>query len=904
MSCAGDDVAAVMKELEKVFGDMYGSYLDRLKMLRMTAAPTFRCHVQNVKALASKLPDVSARELLAAFYETLDDQAFKEKVINTLPKTIDKAIENAVELLQAGTVYLHMYNPVYTSMQETSIPVSNGSTVAGLMSPYKIPNSTQFEAMEPQTVFRSMRMTDLDTTPIPLSQSFYTAQPSKIPVPSQMKKKEETPTMAMEVKKRFDRKSGKPSQAKPRGSCFKCGQPGHFRKDCPLNNNDALVLDVVSTGNSTNGGQEPGLPPLPSHGNGSLVAMIQLNGRLTRCLIDTGAGVSIVSQELIDLVGAKVEPVMVRINSANLTRLHIVGKAVLNCVLSPREKYSLHVYVSSNLMYRSIIGRKDLATWKAKLDLCSNTLTTRRSVLTLYIDMPIPYAKQSDGVREVLSTDEPTAVKSVWKEADPFAEVLHSKIDCCVIESTVPKKDPHRERKCFSFGDKSDNEKMHEFMLEYLERGKYESLFVNKLEQPGKITGMECSIDLVKDGEKLLVSQQPYRTGIKEKKIIDEAVDDMLKKGIISESNSSYASPVVLIPKPDGEVRFCVNYKKLNNLTRPLVYPFPHVDDIYSALQHASVFSILDCAAGYHQIPVREEDRWLTAFTTHRGVYEFNVMPFGLKNAPALFQKDDIIIFSNDVESHITHLDKILQILFKNNVQLNRKKSKFFRTSVKFLGHIINNGSISIDPDRINSIINLPQPTNVNQLQKLLGILNYNRKFIINFASIAAPLHRLLNKDTRWEWSEECKNAVKTIVDRMKDSGILKIPDLNKEFVLETDASGVGIGGALFQNGMLVSAYSRKLTAAEKNYHSGELECLSLVDSVKHFRHILGSAFFTAVTDNQALKVLNDKSPKNARILRWSMFLQGFNYVIRYRAGKHNDFADGLSRLPVDRDEL
>lgn len=331
-------------------------------------------------------------------------------------------------------------------------------------------------------------------------------------------------------------------------------------------------------------------------------------------------------------------------------------------------------------------------------------------------------------------------------------------------------------------------------------------------------------------------------------------VDEMERLGVIRKSTSAWSSPVVLIPKKDGSYRFCVDYHKLNGVTKKDVYPLRRIDDIFDTLSGAKFFSTIDLAAGYWQIGLDPSTSAKSAFVTHRRLHEFVRMPFGMCNAPATFQRlmevvlagllwkncfvyiDDVLVCSATFEEHLTHLEEVLSRLRQVGLRLKAKKCLFLRKEVSYLGHVVTRQGIKPDPAKTDKIRGYPAPTDVSQVRQFLGLASYYRRFVPEFAMIASPLHLLLKKDTAFDWTPECADAFVGLKAALIHAPVLAYPQFDSQhpFILETDASTKGLGAVLTQQQRdqkvhPIAFASRSLTAAETNYAITELETLGLV---------------------------------------------------------------------------
>ena len=321
---------------------------------------------------------------------------------------------------------------------------------------------------------------------------------------------------------------------------------------------------------------------------------------------------------------------------------------------------------------------------------------------------------------------------------------------------------------------------------------------------------------------------------------------DMKEQGVIRPSQSPWVCPVVLVPKKDGQLCFCVDYRRLNSITKKDVYPLPRIDEILDALGKTSYFSSLDLASGYWQVELDPESQNKSAFTTHRGLFEFTRMPFGLCNAPATFQRlmtqiladlewgicfvylNDILVASQTFEEHLKHLESIFKRLRKVVLHLKPRKCLLLRDEVPYLGHIVTRAGIKPDPAKIEQVKTYPVPCDVTKVRQFLGLASYYRKFIPGFAAIARPLHMLTKKDVKFDWNLACSDAFQTLKEKLISAPVLSYPKFGPdvEFILETDASANGLGAILSQIKMAI--FTQLLMLQEVINMSKIMEFLSL----------------------------------------------------------------------------
>lgn len=458
---------------------------------------------------------------------------------------------------------------------------------------------------------------------------------------------------------------------------------------------------------------------------------------------------------------------------------------------------------------------------------------------------------------------------------------------------------------------------------------KYPSVFAND-DDPPRVTPYYYHTIKLQSTPK---PRKPYQIPVCFHDKVNTEIKIMEDHGLIRPSRSAFQSPLVPVVKKDGKIRLCVDFRNLNQHIINDSYPLPNINGILHDLGRGKLFSCLDLKQGYHQIPLSEESKEWTAFVAPSGLYEHNVLPMGLKDSPAAFCRiinqvlvglasqdthvymDDIIIQGTDMENHVENLEKVLIKLREAKLRINLKKCHFFQTSVKYLGHIVSKEGLKPQPSKVEAINKIPSPSTVKELQSFLGMTNFYRKFIANYADIAAPLNKLIkgmvnkkgNKN-KIPWNHEAEVAFVTLKKVLAEEVTLTFPNLGKPFFLTTDASNIAIGGVLQQkdednNLRPLTFFSRKLNKAEINYSTIEKEALSIVYGLKINRTlVLGYPVFV-LTDHKPLKWLMTTSNANSRITRWQLQVAEFDIKIDYIPGKSNYIADCLSRLRHQDDD-
>ena len=433
---------------------------------------------------------------------------------------------------------------------------------------------------------------------------------------------------------------------------------------------------------------------------------------------------------------------------------------------------------------------------------------------------------------------------------------------------------------------------------------------------PSKTNLIEHDVDV---GDSAPIKQHPYRVSPMKKELLDKEVQYMLENDIIEESQSNRSSPCILVLKHDGGFRFCTDFRKVNDKTKSDSFPIPRIADCIDQIGNAKFVSTFDMLKGYWQVPLTQRAREISAFVTPSGLYQYKVMPFGMKNAPATFQRmvnklvrdidgcegyiDDVVIFSDNWSDHIRQIKRFFQIMREAKLTINLMKSEFGKATVKYLGHIVGQGQVRPLDAKIQTIVIYPIPTSRKELARFLGMAGYYRNFCLNFSDIAAPLTNLLSKKVKFVWTDDCQMAFDKVKLLLQKSPVLKSPDYEKPFKLIIDSSDVGTGSVLVQEASdgldhPVRYFSKKFLKYQKNYSVVEKETLGLVLALEHFDVYLGSTPFKikVYTDHNPLTFLKTMKNKNQRLVRWSLALQEYNLEIQHIPGSENVVADALSR--------
>ncbi|KAG8503329.1 hypothetical protein CXB51_001292 [Gossypium anomalum] len=382
------------------------------------------------------------------------------------------------------------------------------------------------------------------------------------------------------------------------------------------------------------------------------------------------------------------------------------------------------------------------------------------------------------------------------------------------------------------------------------------------------------------------VSIVPYRMAPKELVALKAQIQELLDRGFIRPSVSPWGALVLFVKKKDGTMRMCIDYRQLNKLTIKNKYPLQRIDDFFDQLRGASVFSKIDLRSGYHQLRVKEADIHKTAFRTRYGYYEFLVMPFGLTNAPTAFM--DL-------------MNRVFQPFLDREKELYAKFSKceFWLRDVIFLGHVVSAEGIKVDPRKIEAILEWKPHRTVSEIRSFLGLAGYYKRFVEGFSVIAAPLTKFIWKRVPFVWTEKQQEAFEKLKKVLTEAPVLIQPESGKDFTVYSDASHVGLGCVLMQEGKVVAYASRQLKPHEENYPTHDLELAAVIFALKIWRHYLYGERCIIYTDHKSLNYLLTQKELNIRQRRWIELLKDYDCSIEYHPGKANVVADALSRRAV-----
>lgn len=728
--------------------------------------------------------------------------------------------------------------------------------------------------------------------------------------------------------------------------CFLCHNKGHKSFNCP-NKVSKPVNNVVNTNNSS---------------DCNILTNIEIMGKQVQAIVDTAASLNVCDSDVYKMLG---EPKL-EIDSTTLTG---IGKVIItpigyftcNITLDAYKIYS-KIYVVEEMNSNFILGNEVLNKFNFNIDEQGiHILGVRNAKTVSYLQVTpqksvqfksdsIP--KQKQGYQHMFSlfqvnrseinkSETNSEVKSnasltETNQVIPFpcknstqTTLLneHSKYTPIRIikvnkgEQTVV--DSNKENQNSSFANLPNfNEDEPDIGLIENDAVKQELLDLVKNYKPNKVKDTNLSMNIILTDEAPIYVRS-RRMSQMEQQIVENQIQSWLKDGIIKESDSDFACPIVLTRKRTNEYRICLDFRQLNKKIVKFCFPLPLIEDVVDKLQNAKVFTSLDLRNGFFHVKIDPKSTKYTAFNTPTGHYEFLRVPFGLCISSAVFQRyintvfkdllrdgtlliyvDDLIIPSQTEEEGLAKLKKVLQVASEYGLEINFKKCQLLKHRIEFLGYVIEKGTVSPSPSKTLALQNFPEPRTEKQVQSFLGLAGYFRKFVKDFATISKPLSDILRDNVKFKFGPEQREAFNKLKQALSRNPVLHIFKQGQELELHTDASSQGFGAVLLQkdeeNTLHPIHYmSKKTNPQQEKYGSYELEALAIVEAVKKFRNYLIGTKFKIVTDCAAFQKTLSKKDLTPKIARWALMLEEFEYEIVHRPGKKMPHVDALSRNPV-----
>ena len=647
--------------------------------------------------------------------------------------------------------------------------------------------------------------------------------------------------------------------------------------------------------------------------NDTGVVLLSVDGQVSdipvRFLIDSGASECFISQSVVEANGLLVRksPERLKVHLADGSARSSNQCVKQACVNFGEHAEFLDFHVMKLPKYDAILGKSWLDRWNPEIDWKKNTVTIKIGRRTVVLN-----GVQDSEKREELSSVFKSGIDIQEVSAQCMRRLAQREPVYLAVVRSVEKDDDQT----VEINDDKTKTPYPKEVQKILKE--YADVFPKDL--PAGLPpqrDVDHRIELIPGAEP--PHKAPYRMSPQGLDELKKQLKDLTEKGYIQPSISPFGAPVLFVPKKDGSIRMCVDYRALNKVTIHNRYPLPRIDELLDRLRGAKFFTKIDLRSGYHQIRVHPDDVQKTAFRTRYGHFEFLVLPFGLTNAPATFMHlmhsifrehldsfmviflDDILIYSQNLDDHMKHVKMALQILRKHQLYAKPSKCSFFQHSVEYLGHIVSSNGVEPDPAKIKAIHEWKIPTNVKEIRSFLGLAGYYRRFIQDFAKIAAPLTDLTRKNIPYRWSLREGEAFNKLKELMTQAPVLQLADPNLEYKVTCDASDFAVGAVLSQeheDGEHPIAFeSRKMNPAEGNYPTHERELLAVIHALRTWRHYLQGSKFTILTDHHSLKYFMTQPNLSKRQARWLDFLAEFDYEIVHKPGKSNVVADALSRV-------
>lgn len=672
--------------------------------------------------------------------------------------------------------------------------------------------------------------------------------------------------------------SKKPKAAKKQKivTCYNCRTVGHYASECPK--------PAVNVTNANKDKKSSYLPTVNVITVPRRYIMMDINEQPTRILVDTGASTSVLPSK--SFKPSKIYPTKRKVGTqADGTHLVFEGELTANICLNNLQEQ--HDFLIGSVA-EPVLGEDCINKWNA------NIITGTRQII-LYPgtkkELIIPYILEDEAKPRASGID-----WSIWKEqVDEYFGKEYLRFNLVLAEDLVD--DPVHEEVII----KTDFDEWVDANYSHVFEG---------IGQTSEV------IHRIETENERPINEPPRRFPIGRKDKARENIQEMLTLDIIEPSHSEWHFPLVPVPKPNGDVRLAVDYRRLNAITKKDAYPMPRLDAALHKLKGSKIKSKMDLKKGYYQINLAEEDRPKTAFSFEGELYQFKRLPFGLCTAPQTFNRlmtkifktvkcvafffDDLVVISDSEEQHKKDLSLVFDLLSKYNLRVNREKSSFGQDEIVFLGHLIKQDEVRPRAAKVEAVANWPIPDCYKTLHAFLGLTNFYRNLMPQYSIIARPLYRI-QKD-KWIWEERHQQAFDSLKKLMTSDPVVTLPDLDKEFIVKTDACMTGVGGVLLQEidgqRKVIEYFSKAFTDTQMNYPVIEQEATGLLWALEHWDYYLIARPFTLETDHRPLQWLQSKKEVKGKLGRMALRLQEYKLMkVVHIPGTANTDADALSRI-------
>ena len=956
----------LINKLKQRYGslDQIESFRVQLKARRRKPGESLSSLMQDIRrlfALAFPNPsgymgDITAKD---AFIDALEDRELMIRVLEREPKNLDEAfkITERMELYSKRTDNSEKtnYEQKTKGMNKVRVATANeDSTIQIIMDTQKAMQQQMSSMME---MIRQQK------------EQFEQAQQI------QLKQIQQMSTIKSDSDKGKDSSynDSKPAERKP-PTCYCCGKQGHKSPVCPDKGIKQYVYNsrnrFYNQSKKDESDDKNSKPTEVRKIGRTLYIELGITGKKCQCLVDTGCEINLIPRRFLEEV--EIQPSARTLQAANGTEIGVLGEVELEVDIGERRIPTK--FIVTDQVSEILIGIEWLQEHKCNINFAKSIIdihgksipllkkvtrnTCNRIILQEDVEIPaetemnvygkIVYSDLSKSGRGPRITNPrecipgihvactllperslglPVRIMNVkkvtqeMKKGDYLTEVQEIDGEITIEDESLAGKE-EREEKIDQHIRKLIEEIDTEVPPEEKEQldhlmNQYRDIISSDEYDLGRTSMIQHKIET---GNSKPVRQTLRRTPLAHSYLIDEQLDLLTKQGIIQPTNSEYSSNVVLVRKKDSSWRFCIDFRKLNDLTVKDAYPLPRIDDCLDALAGSTWFSTLDMRSGYFQVEIDPKDAHKTAFVTKRGSFQFRVMPQGLCNAAATFQRlmhlvmaglnynaclvylDDVIIFAPNLELHLKRLEEVFERFRSAGLKIRADKCHLLQKEVNFLGYRINEEGIGTDPRKIEAVISWPTPINLKELRSFVGLCAYYRRFVKDFAGVAEPLHALTRKDAVWRWTAECRYAFEELKRRLTTTPIMALPLDEGIYLLDCDASQHHIGCVLsleIEGRERVIAYgSRLYSRAEMHYCVTRKELLAVVYFTKLFKQYLLGRHFIIRTDHAALKWLRKTPEPIGQQSRWLEQLEAFDYEVVHRPGVKHGNADALSRIP------